>query len=222
MNKYIDHTLLKATASKEEIIDLCREARAYDFAAVCVNPTYVSLASQLLDGSGVKVCTVVGFPLGANTLENKVQETKEAILTGANEIDMVINIADLIAGNDKKVFQEIKSVCDVCKGKAILKVIVETCYLNDEEISRVSMLVRESGAAYIKTSTGFGTRGASLDDIKIMKSIVNDEIRIKASGGIRDYETAKKMIDTGASRIGTSSGVEIIKSFRKINSVYKD
>ena len=210
LNKYIDHTLLKPAAKKDEIIKLCNEAKDYHFASVCVNPTYVPLASKLLKGSDVKVCTVIGFPLGANLLATKISETKQALVEGADEIDMVINIGRLKDKDDEYVEKEIAELKHVCK-KNILKVIIETCLLTDEEKVRACTLAKKAGADYVKTSTGFSTGGATVDDIKLMRKTVGKEMGVKASGGVRTKEDALKMIEAGATRIGASSSLEIIK-----------
>ena len=210
LNKYIDHTLLKPAAKKDEIIKLCNEAKDYHFASVCVNPTYVPLASKLLKGSDVKVCTVIGFPLGANLLATKISETKQALVEGADEIDMVINIGRLKDKDDEYVEKEIAELKHVCK-KNILKVIIETCLLTDEEKVRACTLAKKAGADFVKTSTGFSTGGATVDDIKLMRKTVGKEMGVKASGGVRTKEDALKMIEAGATRIGASSSLEIIK-----------
>ncbi|MGE5628537.1 MAG: deoxyribose-phosphate aldolase [Solirubrobacterales bacterium] len=207
--KYIDHTILKPEAVESEIINLCREAVEYGFASVCINPYHVKFASEILKDSKVKVCTVIGFPLGANTTEVKVFETMDALKNGADEIDMVINIGKLKEQNYDYVGTEISKIAEVVKGKGILKVIVETCLLSKDEIIKISEIVRDSGADFIKTSTGFSKDGAKVDDIKLMKSILLDTIGIKASGGIRDKETAVAMIEAGATRIGASASVKI-------------
>ena len=210
LNKYIDHTLLKPAAKRDEIIKLCNEAKEHHFASVCVNPTYVPLASKLLKGSDVKVCTVIGFPLGANLLATKISETKQALVEGADEIDMVINIGRLKDKDDEYVEKEIAELKHVCK-KNILKVIIETCLLTDEEKVRACTLAKKAGADFVKTSTGFSTGGATVDDIKLMRKTVGKEMGVKASGGVRTKEDALKMIEAGATRIGASSSLEIIK-----------
>lgn len=210
----IDHTLLKADATKDSIVKLCEEAKEYKFAAVCVNPYYVSLCSDLLKGSSVNVATVIGFPLGANTLDVKAFETKNAIDNGAVEIDMVINIGALKNKDYDLVKEDIKRVVETSKGKAIVKVIIETSLLTEEEKIKACELSKEAGADYVKTSTGFSTAGATVSDVRLMKSVVGDNGKVKASGGVRDLATAKAMIEAGASRLGTSSGVEIIESMK--------
>lgn len=209
INSYIDHTNLNAFATKEDIKKLCDEAKKYHFETVCVNPCYVELANELLNGSNVKVCTVIGFPLGANSIAVKEYEAIVAVENGADEIDMVINIGALKDKDYDYIKEEIETVRDSIGGR-VLKVIVETCYLDEEEIIKMTEICNETFVNFIKTSTGFGTRGASLEDIKIMKEHKNEVLEIKASGGIRDYETALKMIEAGATRIGTSSGVKIM------------
>ncbi|MGN9164582.1 deoxyribose-phosphate aldolase [Tissierellaceae bacterium HCP3S3_D8] len=207
----IDHTLLKADATKELIVKLCREAKEYNFAAVCVNPSYIELCREELRGSNVKIATVVGFPLGANTKEVKVFETLDAINKGANEIDMVINIGALKDGDYDRVRDDILSIVKAADNRAIVKVIIETSLLTKEEKIKACQLAMEANADFVKTSTGFSTGGATIEDVKLMKSIVGDRLEVKASGGIRDVDTAKSMVDAGATRLGTSSGVKIIK-----------
>lgn len=209
MNKYIDHTILKAVATEADVKKICVEAAKYQFASVCIPPSYVALASKELKGSGVDVCTVIGFPLGNTTCETKVFETKDAISKGATEIDMVINVGALKSGNWAFVLEEIKAVKAAC-GKTLLKVIVETCYLTNEEIAQVTEVVLKSGAEFIKTSTGFGTRGATVEDVEIFMSVAPN-LAVKASGGVRDKETAEKYIAMGVKRLGTSSGVQLVE-----------
>jgi len=208
---YIDHTLLKADASKTEITTLCEEARKYSFASVCVNPTWVKIASAALEGSPVKVCTVIGFPLGAATSDVKAFETADAIANGATEIDMVINIGAIRSGANELVEEDIKAVVNAAKGKAIVKVIIETSLLNDKEKRKACELSVLAGANFVKTSTGFSTGGATEEDVKLMRAVVGPEMGVKASGGVRSLEDMKKMIDAGATRIGASSGVQIMQ-----------
>lgn len=210
----IDHTILKPEADRESIVKLCEEAKKYNFAAVCVNPYYVGLCSELLKDSGVNVATVIGFPLGANTSEVKSFETKDAIDNGANEIDMVINIAALKNREYDLVREDIEKVVQASKDRAIVKVIIETALLTEKEKIKACEISKEAGADYVKTSTGFSIAGATVPDVELMKSIVGDSMKVKASGGIRDTETAKAMIQAGASRLGTSSGVKIIEEMR--------
>lgn len=212
ISSMIDHTLLKAETTKEMIEKLCSEAIEYHFKAVCINPTYVEYCANLLKNSDVKVATVIGFPLGANTKEVKVFETTDAINNGAEEIDMVINIGALKDRDYNKVKDDIEAVINASKGKAIVKVIIETCLLTEEEKIKACELSMEAGADFVKTSTGFSTGGATIEDVKLMKSVVGDRFEVKASGGVRDLQTAKNMIDAGATRLGTSSGVDIVKS----------
>ena len=207
----IDHTLLKANTTKEQIIKLCEEAKQCGFASVCVNPTWVALAAELLEGTGVKVCTVIGFPLGANAPETKVFETKDAINKGANEVDMVINIGALKDGNDELVERDIRAVVEAAEGKALVKVIIETCLLTEEEKVRACQLAVKAGADFVKTSTGFSTGGATVEDVALMRKTVGDKVGVKASGGVRNVDDAKAMITAGATRIGTSSGVAIVQ-----------
>lgn len=209
LNKFIDHTLLKPTATKEDIITLCNEAKTHQFFSVCVNSCYVQLAKKQLENTNVKVCSVIGFPLGAMSTYAKVEETKDAIKNGADEIDMVINIG-LIKSNDfDAVAQDIKAV-KIIMPNTILKVILETCYLTDSEIIQASEISINNGADFIKTSTGFGTAGATLHHVKLMKQITGNKAKVKASGGIKNAETAIAFINLGAERLGTSSGIAII------------
>lgn len=210
LNKLIDHTLLKPEATKAQIEKLCGEAKEYDFKSVCVNPYYVKYAKELLKGSDVLVCTVIGFPLGQNTTEIKVAETKDSIQNGADEIDMVINIGALKSKDEDYVLNEIKEIRNACKGKT-LKVIIETCLLTDEEKITACKLSKEAEADFVKTSTGFSTHGATVEDVKLMRETVGEDMGVKASGGIRDRETALKMVEAGATRLGVSAGVEIVK-----------
>ncbi|MCQ4923837.1 deoxyribose-phosphate aldolase [Tissierella carlieri] len=207
----IDHTILKPEATKDMIETLCKEAMENNFAAVCVNPYYVKFCKDTLKNSNVKVATVVGFPIGANTKEVKVFETIDAIKNGADEIDMVINIGALKVKDYKTVKDDIESVVEASRGKAIVKVIIETCLLTDEEKIKACELSMEAEADFVKTSTGFSTGGATVEDVRLMKSVVGDKLEVKASGGVRDLESAKKMIEAGATRLGTSSGVKIAK-----------
>ncbi len=211
LKNYIDHTLLAATATESQIRNLCEEAKEHEFFAICVNSSYVALAREFLKDSNVKLASTIGFPLGAASASSKIHEAKKAILEGAEEIDMVINIGFFKDGKYDEVQSEILELKEAI-GNNLLKVIIETCYLSDTEIEKASELVIQGGADYVKTSTGFGTRGASLNDIKIMKKVVGDKIKIKASGGIRDAETARQYIQLGVSRIGTSSGIKIISN----------
>lgn len=214
INRFIDHTILKATASEDDIITLCDEARKYDFFSVCVNSGYVPLAKKNLTGSNVKVCSVVGFPLGAMSTEAKVFEAKRAVKDGAEEIDMVINLGELKSRNFSKIEDE---VADIKKaiGDLVLKVIIETCYLSPQEITLASEIAVKAGADFVKTSTGFGTGGAKMEHIELMKKAVNGSAKIKASGGIKNLDTALSFIEAGVERIGTSSGVSIVKELKK-------
>lgn len=212
--KYIDHTLLKADAKKEEILELCKEARMYTFASVCVNPTWVKTASDALEGSSVKVCTVIGFPLGSSTSEVKAFETTNAVQNGAQEIDMVINIGALRGGEDEIVKRDIASVVEAAKGKALVKVIIETSLLTDTEKRTACELAMVAGADFVKTSTGFSTGGATEEDVKLMRAVVGPGMGVKASGGVRSFEDMEKMIQAGATRIGASSGVQIMKGIQ--------
>ncbi len=205
----IDHTLLKPNATRAQIEKLCAEAKEYHFASVCVNPVQVRLAAGLLAGSGVKVCTVVGFPLGANTSEVKAFETMNAVLNGAEEIDMVINIGAAKDGDWDTVTNDIRAVVNAAAGR-LVKVIIETCYLTPDEIARASKAASEAGADFVKTSTGFGPAGAKAEDVALMKASVPAHMRVKAAGGIHTYQEAMAMIEAGASRIGASAGIQIV------------
>lgn len=210
---YIDHTLLRADASQREIDQLCREAAEYGFASVCVNPYWVPLAARILAGESSKVCTVVGFPLGATAADIKAYEARRAIFDGAVEVDMVINVGALKSGMDEVVERDVAAVVDVCHGMgAITKVILETALLTDEEKVKACTLCREAGADFVKTSTGFGPGGATAEDVALMRRVVGPRIGVKASGGIRDSEQTRKMIEAGATRIGASAGVKIIQN----------
>ena len=209
--KFIDHTLLKADAKKEEILELCEEAKMYSFASVCINPTWVRTAAAALEESSVKVCTVIGFPLGASTSEVKAFETENAIENGANEIDMVINISALRDGDDEAVKKDIASVVEAAQGKALVKVIIETSLLTDKEKRTACELAVVAGADFVKTSTGFSTGGATEEDVKLMRAVVGPVTGVKASGGVRSFEDMQKMIKAGATRIGASSGVQIMR-----------
>ena len=215
--KMIDHTILKANATQSDIEKLCDEAKKYNFASVCVNPYWVPLASDLLKNSTVKVCTVIGFPLGATSSESKASETEIAILQGADEVDMVINVGAMKNNQTDIVENDILSVVNSARktGKTqnkniIVKVILETCYLTKDEIKNACLCAKNAGADFVKTSTGFGTGGATVEDVALMKETVGSSMDVKASGGIRDYETAIKMIEAGATRLGTSSGIGIV------------
>jgi deoxyribose-phosphate aldolase len=209
--KMIDHTLLKADATKAEIEKLCAEAKEYNFASVCVNPTWVKESSTLLTGTEVKVCTVIGFPLGATTTGTKVFETTNAIENGATEVDMVINVGALKDKQDDLVERDVRAVVEAAKGKALVKVIIETALLTEEEKVRACKLSVSAGTDFVKTSTGFSSGGATLEDIKLMRDTVGPEIGVKASGGVRDAKTAHDLIEAGATRIGASSGIAIVK-----------
>jgi len=210
-NKMIDHTVLKADATKAMVAKIIDEAKEYNFASVCVNPTWVAYCAQALVDSDVKVCTVIGFPLGANTSTVKAFETKDAIANGADEIDMVINIGALKDGNTDLVFNDIKAVVDAAAGKCV-KVIIETCLLTDEEIVTVCKLAKEAQATFVKTSTGFSTRGATPEAVSLMKQTVGDDLEVKASGGVRTIEDMEKVVAAGATRIGTSAGCKLVKN----------
>lgn len=212
MNKIIDHTLLKPETTEKQIDKLIEEAKEYNFWSVCVNPIWVKKCADLLKNTEVKVCTVIGFPLGANTKETKLFETKDAINNGASEIDMVINIGLLKSGQFSEVEDEIKSLADEChKNSAILKVILENCLLTKEEIIKACELSERAGADFVKTSTGFSISGAEAKDVKLMNESTSNKVKVKASGGIRDLNKAELMIENGADRLGVSAGVSIMK-----------
>jgi deoxyribose-phosphate aldolase len=219
INKYIDHTVLKATTVKEDIVKLCQEAKEYGFFSVCVNGCYVSLASEELRGTDVKIAAVVGFPLGAMSSEAKVFEAKKCIEDGASEIDMVINVGLLKSGENKLVEDEIRAVKEAI-GDKVLKVIIETCYLTEKEKRTACQLSLNANADFVKTSTGFGTGGATFEDVALMKEVVGDRAQIKASGGVRDLETAMKYIEMGVTRLGTSSGVMLVTSGKAKDGEY--
>lgn len=214
-SSYIDHTLLKQDASANEIKNLCKEALKYEFFSVCINPCYIKLAKKYLKGTPVKVCSVIGFPLGANDTKTKVFEAKKAIKDGADEIDVVINIGKFKDRKYKYIEKELMDIVKVSKGKAIIKVIIETCLLTKEEIRTACEIVYGSGVDYIKTSTGFSKGGATVEDVELIKEICKDKILIKASGGISDFEAMKSLIGAGATRIGTSHGVEIMEEIAR-------
>jgi len=214
--KMIDHTLLKPYATRSNIVRLCEEGKKNHFAAVCINPIHVSLASKLLNGSGVKVDTVVGFPLGANTSVAKAFEAENAVSNGADELDMVINIGALKSGDLVFVKEDIEAVLDVARsGNIVLKVIIEACYLTRAEKVKVCEIILDSGCDFIKTSTGFGDYGAKVKDVRLIRELVGNQMGVKAAGGIRTYSDALKMINAGASRLGTSGGVKIIEGLPK-------
>jgi deoxyribose-phosphate aldolase len=209
----IDHTLLRPDATPSDIRRLCAEARQYGFATVCINPYWVPLAAGELSGSNVKVCTVAGFPLGASTTAMKAAEAKAAALAGAREIDMMLNIGELRSGNHDAVRNDVKTVVQAARGlAAMVKVILETALLDDEQKTQACMLIRQAGAAFVKTSTGFAGSGATVHDIALIRRAVGNEIGVKASGGIRTLEDLKAMLAAGATRIGTSAGVAIIEA----------
>ncbi|WP_018658708.1 deoxyribose-phosphate aldolase [Allofustis seminis] len=208
--KYIDHTLLKPDATQEQIKKLTDKAKEYGFMSVCVNPTWVKFCANELKDSDVRVCTVIGFPLGANTSEVKAFETRDAIANGADEVDMVINIGELKAGNTKDVQKDIEAVVEAANG-TLVKVIIETCLLSEEEKVVACQLAKAAGADFVKTSTGFSTGGATASDIRLMRETVGEEMGVKASGGVHNFEEAMAMIEAGASRIGASSGIAIVQ-----------
>ena len=209
LNKYIDHTLLKQNATLPQIEELCKQALEYDFASVCVNPYYVSTCAKLLKGSDVKVCTVIGFPLGSNTSKIKALETQDAINNGAQEIDMVLNVSALKNKDYDAVYEDIKAVVEAANG-TLVKVILETCLLTKDEIVKACELSMKANAQFVKTSTGFSTGGATVEDVTLMAKTVSPLLKVKASGGVRSYQDAMDMIEAGASRIGTSNGIAIM------------
>lgn len=211
MNQYIDHTLLKAQATRSEIERLCQEAKKYQFMSVCVNPYWVAYANELLHDTSVKVCTVIGFPLGANTSSVKAFEAKEAVKTGADEVDMVINVGLVKDGLWDQVQADIKAVVDAAK-PALVKVIIETCLLEHDEIVNSCQAAQQAGADFVKTSTGFSTGGATVDDVALMRQTVGPDMGVKASGGIHTFEEAQALIEAGASRLGASKGVAIVQA----------
>lgn len=211
LSKYIDHTLLKPEATKLEITKLCKEAKEHEFFSVCINPTYVNFAKEELKDTDVKVATVIGFPLGSTTREVKAFEAENAIKNGADELDMVINVGALKDKDYELVKEDIEAVVNVAKGKALVKVIIETCLLDNEEKKKACELAKEAGADFVKTSTGFSTGGATEEDVNLMREVVGEDMGVKASGGIRDYETAIKMIEAGATRLGASSSIKIVE-----------
>ncbi|HBS91049.1 MAG TPA: deoxyribose-phosphate aldolase [Erysipelotrichaceae bacterium] len=210
MNKTIDHTLLKPQSTKEEILKLCAEAKQFDFASVCVNPYWVSTCAKALEGTDVKVCTVVGFPLGATSTASKAFETKLAIADGATEIDMVLNIGELVSGQLDAVTADIAAVKEAA-GDLVVKVIIEACLLNDEQKVAAAHAVVNAKADFVKTSTGFSTGGATLEDVALLKKIVNGQALVKAAGGVRTYDDLVAMLEAGADRIGTSAGVKLVR-----------
>ena len=210
LSRMIDHTILKADATKDEVQALCKEAKEYNFASVCINPSNISVAKRELQGTDVKVCTVIGFPLGANVTEVKKFETKVAIEDGATEVDMVMNIGKLKEEDYDYVLKDIEAVVEAAKGKAIVKVILETCLLNDEEKKVACLLSKKAGANFVKTYTGFSIGGATEEDIRLMRETVGEEMGVKASGGVRTYSDAIKMINAGATRIGASASINIV------------
>lgn len=209
-NRLIDHTLLAPDATKGQIEKLCEEAREYEFASVCVNPGWIRLSKSLLKDSPVKVCTVIGFPLGATMMASKISEAKESLFEGADELDMVINVGRLKDHDDGYVETEIRELKKVC-GEHVLKVIIETCLLTEEEKTRACLLAKNAGADFVKTSTGFSKGGATVEDVKLMRETVGPDMGVKASGGVKSKEDLVKMVEAGATRIGTSHGVDLVK-----------
>lgn len=210
VNTYIDHTLLKADATKDKILTLCEEAKTYQFASVCVNSYWAKFCAETLQGSGVKICCVVGFPLGAMSSVAKAFETKDAIANGASEVDMVLNIGEMKAGNYEAVYNDVKAVVEAAQGHCV-KVILENCLLSKEEIVKACEICMKAKATFVKTSTGFSTSGATIEDVKLMKEVVQDVCKVKAAGGVRTADDLDAMIQAGADRIGTSAGVALVK-----------
>lgn len=211
--KLIDHTLLKPNTLDEQVETLCAEAKEYGFASVCINPSFIPLAKSRLAGSTVKVCTVIGFPLGANTTRTKLFEAQDALAMGADELDYVVNISDVLNDRYDLVRTEMEQFSQLKQGSnpVTIKIILETCYLNEEQIVKLCQMARETGLDFVKTSTGFGSGGATVEHVALMRSTVGQELGVKASGGIRSYQDARKMIEAGASRIGASASVAIVK-----------
>ncbi|MBU3110594.1 deoxyribose-phosphate aldolase [Clostridium lacusfryxellense] len=220
LEQFIDHTLLKQQATEEDIIKVCNEAKEYEFASVCANAYYASTVSKELHGTNVKTCIVVGFPLGATTKEVKAFEAKQAIDNGAQEIDMVINVGAVKSNKYDVIKDEIKAVVDVCNGHALVKVIIETCLLTDDEKIKVCKIAKEANANFVKTSTGFSTGGATVHDVKLMREVVGPDMGVKASGAVRTTEDAMAVIEAGASRIGASSSIAIVNGTKEVNSNY--
>ena len=218
INQYIDHTLLKPESRQDQIDKLIREAKTYNFASVCINPTWVSYAAKALEGTDIKVCTVIGFPLGATTSAVKAFETKDAISHGADEVDMVINIGQAKSGHFAFVDEDIRAVVEA-SGDKLVKVIIETCLLTDKEKIKACQAAVAAGADFVKTSTGFSTAGARLDDVRLMRQTVGPDVGVKAAGGTRSLEDAQAFIEAGATRIGTSAGVTIMEG-KQTNSGY--
>ena len=214
--QYIDHTILNADATKADIQRVCEEAKEYNFKTVCIQPYWVKYAKEILGDSKVGVTTVIGFPLGANTTEIKVAEAKLAVAEGASDVDMVINIGALKSEDYDTVLRDIQAVVDAVTGQAIVKVILETSLLTKSEKIRASELAKQAGADFVKTSTGFSTGGATLDDVQLMRATVGPDMGVKASGGVRTFEDAKAMIEVGATRIGASSGISIIEGSKEV------
>lgn len=213
--KYIDHTLLKPQASQEQVRKICDEAKKYHFASVCVNPNYIEFVAQQLAGSGVAPCVVIGFPLGATTPEVKAEETNTVVMLGAKEVDMVVNIGAIKSGDWNLVKRDIEAVVNAARGRALVKVIIETCLLTDEEKVKVCTIAKLAGADFVKTSTGFSTGGATVEDVQLMRQTVGPHMGVKASGGVKDYAGAVAMIKAGATRLGTSSGAKIVEGTAK-------
>ncbi|HLR89307.1 MAG TPA: deoxyribose-phosphate aldolase [Atopostipes sp.] len=214
--QYIDHTILNADATETDVRRICEEAKEYNFKTVCIQPYWVKYAKELLEGTEVGITTVIGFPLGANTTEIKVAEAKQAVAEGASDVDMVINIGALKSEDYDTVLNDIKAVVDAVDGQALVKVIIETALLTKAEKVRASELAKQAGADFVKTSTGFSTGGATLEDVRLMRATVGPDMGVKASGGVRTFEDAKAMIEVGATRIGASSGISIVEGAKEV------
>jgi len=214
--QYIDHTILNANATETDVRRICEEAKEYNFKTVCIQPYWVKYAKELLEGTEVEITTVIGFPLGANTTEIKVAEAKQAVAEGASDVDMVINIGALKSEDYDTVLNDIKAVVDAVDGQALVKVIIETALLTKAEKVRASELAKQAGADFVKTSTGFSTGGATLEDVRLMRATVGPDMGVKASGGVRTFEDAKAMIEVGATRIGASSGISIVEGAKEV------
>ncbi|MEY8291142.1 deoxyribose-phosphate aldolase [Carnobacteriaceae bacterium 52-44] len=214
--QYIDHTILNADATETDVRRICEEAKEYNFKTVCIQPYWVKYAKELLEGTEVGITTVIGFPLGANTTEIKVAEAKQVVAEGASDVDMVINIGALKSEDYDTVLNDIKAVVDAVDGQALVKVIIETALLTKAEKVRASELAKQAGADFVKTSTGFSTGGATLEDVRLMRATVGPDMGVKASGGVRTFEDAKAMIEVGATRIGASSGISIVEGAKEV------
>ncbi|CAA7600851.1 deoxyribose-phosphate aldolase [Acididesulfobacillus acetoxydans] len=215
--RMMDHTLLKPNALDQQIEVLCAQAKEYHFASVCINPTFIKMARKLLSGTDIKVCVVIGFPLGANTTPTKIFEAKDALASGADELDYVVNISDVLNGRFEEVQAEMSQFAQLKEenSKCLIKIILETCYLNEDQITKLCVMAKSAGLDFVKTSTGFGSGGATMEHVALMRHAVGQALGVKASGGIRTYEDAAKMVEAGASRIGASASVAIVDGARQ-------